>query len=221
MESMTTLSLPPWGPGNFFHLEDLCPRAQTLSKVAPVCILAPWVFFRLYQASCFVCLYLSVSLPCPLPALMVSSYWNQRGISVTQAFPIALFQHPLLLTLRAFHVLFGTDRKPFHCFATWILTLMKEMLHLITGPLKSAAPLPSEQTRQRIILTNSRSSSSTQLSGQAAQRSPIQANASAFFLCCVLAIMIQSHITFMLSSGQRISPYHSLMQAPAFWLFMG
>lgn len=64
---------------------------------------------------------------------------------MTQAFPIALFQHPLLLTLRAFHVLFGTDRKPFHCFTTWILTLMKEMLHLITEPLKRA-PFPNEQT---------------------------------------------------------------------------
>lgn len=61
---------------------------------------------------------------------------------MTQAFPIALFQHPLLLTLRAFHVLFGTDRKPFHCFTTWILTLMKEMLHLITEPLKRA-PFPN------------------------------------------------------------------------------
>lgn len=69
---------------------------------------------------------------------------------MTQAFPIALFQHPLLLTLRAFHVLFGTDRKPFHCFTTWILTLMKEMLHLITEPLKRA-PFPNEQTRRQCI----------------------------------------------------------------------
>lgn len=82
--------------------------------------------------------------------LNISASWNQRGISVTQAFPIALFQHPLLLTLRAFHVLFGTDRKPFHCFTTWILTLMKEMLHLITEPLKRA-PFPNEQTRRQCI----------------------------------------------------------------------
>lgn len=68
---------------------------------------------------------------------------------MTQAFPIALFQHPLLLTLRAFHVLFGTDRKPFHCFTTWILTLMKEMLHLITEPLKRA-PFPNGDSRQCI-----------------------------------------------------------------------
>jgi len=71
---------------------------------------------------------------------------------VTQAFPIALFQHPLLLTLRAFHVLFGTDRKPFHCFTTWILTLMKEMLHLITEPLKRA-PFPNEQTLRQCTTT--------------------------------------------------------------------
>ena len=70
---------------------------------------------------------------------------------MTQAFPIALFQHPLLLTLRAFHVLFGTDRKPFHCFTTWILTLMKEMLHLITEPLKRA-PFPNERTRDSAFL---------------------------------------------------------------------
>lgn len=69
---------------------------------------------------------------------------------MTQAFPIALFQHPLLLTLRAFHVLFGTDRKPFHCFTTWILTLMKEMLHLITEPLKRA-PFPNKLTRRQCI----------------------------------------------------------------------
>lgn len=82
--------------------------------------------------------------------LNLSASWNQRGISVTQAFPIALFQYPLLLTLRAFHVLFGTDRKPFHCFTTWILTLMKEMLHLITEPLKRAL-FPNEQTLRQCI----------------------------------------------------------------------
>lgn len=58
---------------------------------------------------------------------------NQRGPLVTQAFPIALFEHPLLLARSVFHVLFGTDRKPSHCFATWILALMKEALHQIIG----------------------------------------------------------------------------------------
>lgn len=74
---------------------------------------------------------------------------------MTQTFPIALFQHPLLLALRVFHVLFGTDRKPFHCFSTWILALMKEALHQIIGRCSELAssvhalgitvsPLPSD-----------------------------------------------------------------------------
>ena len=42
-------------------------------------------------------------------------------------------EHPLPSAPRVFHVLFGTDRKPFHCFTTWILALMKEALHQIIG----------------------------------------------------------------------------------------
>lgn len=78
---------------------------------------------------------------------------------VTQAFPIALFEHPLLLALRVFHVLFGTDRKPFHCFTTWILALMKEAFHQIIGHCRelvsSVSPPASMRPRHLVTPTHS------------------------------------------------------------------
>lgn len=49
-------------------------------------------------------------------------------------------EHPLPSAPRVFHVLFGTDRKPFHCFTTWILALMKEALHQIIGGCRELLP---------------------------------------------------------------------------------
>ncbi|KAM7335182.1 hypothetical protein ACRRTK_005659 [Alexandromys fortis] len=56
--------------------------------------------------------------------------WNQSRCSDS-----GVSHCPILasstLSAQAFHVLFETDRKPSHCFTTWILAPMKEALHQI------------------------------------------------------------------------------------------